>query len=747
MKFVKMNYTLTPSKIIGMIAVLFLLAVSPPLKAQIPTVTMRFANPTYNCVANQYCVDVEFLSDSVGVEIFGVNVRFFYPDTLLELDSFTNFQGGYGPSAPDPPIILTGNSSSGMNLFGFPGPAEFVNGAIQLVDNSQPPILLDTAVWTLIFSICFTVDGPAMDTNFCPPLVLDLEVDPNNGGFLTGDDGVVITVTDPDPNIESAPAFANVVQFNWEYSGDGSAPFGMPVEQFCISLDCTPVITCPADVTIECFESTSPDSTGIATATIECGEIPVVTFEDSITAIICPGSYTILRTFIATNVCNLADSCTQIITVIDTTAPAIVCPGDTIVNCTSLTDTLTLGAATAIDSCDTLVLITFADMTLGGSCPQEYTITRTWIATDDCFNSSSCVQIITVQDTTAPVIVCPSDTIIDCTSLTDVATLGSTTATDSCDAEVAITSSDVTVAGECPQEYTINRTWTATDDCLNSSSCVQIITVQDTTSPTFDPLCQLVFEFFTSIDSLCPADADLSIAEGDTIGEDESYSVGDIIIPSLNGCLFDNCTNPDSLIARVDSISMTGDNCDLTIIVMFTIIDECGNESDTPFICTIIVHDDLAPVITCPASVTIECTASTLPANTGTATATDDCDTTPTIMSSDVTVAGGCPQEYVITRTWTATDDCGNSSSCTQTITVDDSTAPVITCPASLTIECTASTLPANTGTATATDNCDAVPAITSSDVTVAGGCPQEYVITRTWRATDDCGNSSSCTQ
>src|SRR4029434_8038977 len=172
---------------------------------------------------------------------------------------------------------------------------------------------------------------------------------------------------------------------------------------------------------------------------------------------------------------------------------------------------------------------------------------------------------------------------------------------------------------------------------------------------------------------------------------------------------------------------------------------DCGNSSTCNQIITI--NDSQAPIITCPPNITIECTASTLPANTGSATATDNCDATPLITFSDVTIGGLCPQELTITRTWRATDDCGNSSSCNQIISIDDSQAPLITCPPNITIECTASTLPANTGSATATDNCDSTPMITFSDVTVGGACPQERTITRTWRATDDCGNSSSCNQ
>src|SRR5690606_5687458 len=79
----------------------------------------------------------------------------------------------------------------------------------------------------------------------------------------------------------------------------------------------------------------------------------------------------------------------------------------------------------------------------------------------------------------------------------------------------------------------------------------------------------------------------------------------------------------------------------------------------------------------CPADVTIECDEDTLPANTGSATATDLCDMDVTPTYADVTAAGDCDQEYVITRTWTAVDDCGNANTCTQVITIVDTTAPV----------------------------------------------------------------------
>ena len=213
---------------------------------------------------------------------------------------------------------------------------------------------------------------------------------------------------------------------------------------------------------------------------------------------------------------------------------------------------------------------------------------------------------------------------------------------------------------------------------------------------------------------------------------------------------FENATNQGNVsdacgITSVTYIDVAIGTCPTVVTRTWTLSDACGHSLQCNQ--TININDTTIPAITCPANVTITCAASTLPANTGTATSTDNCTASPTIIYSDVTVAGPlCPQAYTITRTWKATDACNNTSTCNQIITIVDNVPPVITCPSDLTIGCEGSTLPANTGTAAATDNCDATPTIAYSDVTVevrAG----EYTITRTWTATDDCGNSSVCNQ
>src|SRR5439155_11333758 len=135
-----------------------------------------------------------------------------------------------------------------------------------------------------------------------------------------------------------------------------------------------------------------------------------------------------------------------------------------------------------------------------------------------------------------------------------------------------------------------------------------------------------------------------------------------------------------------------------------------------------------------PAPTTIECTATP---SFATPTATDACDPGPTLTFADVTTAGSCPQNHDVTRTWTAADHCGNSSTASQVIHVVDTVAPVISAlPAPTTIECTATP---SFATPTATDAGDRSPTLTLADVTTAGSCPQNHDVTRTWTAADHC--------
>ena len=126
------------------------------------------------------------------------------------------------------------------------------------------------------------------------------------------------------------------------------------------------------------------------------------------------------------------------------------------------------------------------------------------------------------------------------------------------------------------------------------------------------------------------------------------------------------------------------------------------------------------------------------------ASATDNCGEV-TIDVVETTIPGACAGDYTITRAFTATDDCGNASSETQTITIVDTTAPVLTNAPEVTISC--EEYPNEEIYATAEDNCG-TSTITYSDEQVSGGCVLpvgQYI--RTYTATDDCGNFSTSTQ
>src|SRR5205823_7097127 len=150
------------------------------------------------------------------------------------------------------------------------------------------------------------------------------------------------------------------------------------------------------------------------------------------------------------------------------------------------------------------------------------------------------------------------------------------------------------------------------------------------------------------------------------------------------------------------------------------------------------VQDKTAPTIAGVAGPqTIECPA---PPSFSDPTASNLCDPKPTLTFADVTTPGTCPQSYSVKRTWTATDHCGNSSTASQTITVQDKTAPRISGVAGpQTIECPATP---SFSDPTASDLCDPTPTFTHADVTTPGTCPQSYKVKRTWTATDHCGNS-----
>ena len=155
--------------------------------------------------------------------------------------------------------------------------------------------------------------------------------------------------------------------------------------------------------------------------------------------------------------------------------PVLTVPADTLAECGS-----DLPPATAFGGCSEPV-VTFEDQIIPGNCEGNYTVIRTWTASDNCGNSTSRAQTIIFQDTTAPELTVPGDLVVECS---DDIPMDEATATDAC-SSFDIEETSVTTPGDAAGNYTIVRTFTVTDDCGNSASATQTITVQDTTAPEF----------------------------------------------------------------------------------------------------------------------------------------------------------------------------------------------------------------------------------------------------------------------
>ena len=97
--------------------------------------------------------------------------------------------------------------------------------------------------------------------------------------------------------------------------------------------------------------------------------------------------------------------------------------------------------------------------------------------------------------------------------------------------------------------------------------------------------------------------------------------------------------------------------------------DGTGNDDPT---CTTVELDTTPPVLDIPADTTVDRGTDTSPTSTGQATATDDNTANPNVTFVDAETPGPVPFQSVIARTWTATDDSGNTSQDQQLITLAD---------------------------------------------------------------------------
>jgi hypothetical protein len=258
----------------------------------------------------------------------------------------------------------------------------------------------------------------------------------------------------------------------------------------------------------------------------------------------------------------------------DTTPPDINCPPDVILECPADTTLSATGKATATDTGGTAT-ITHSDQ-WQPSCGNSGTLARTWIATDESGNTSTCTQIITVVDTTPPVITCPPDVTLQCPADTSVEANGSATAVDTC-GTATIAHSDQWQPG-CGNTGTLTRTWSATDECGNSSSCLQTLTVVDTTPPQF--------QLSVAPTMLWPPDHKMVLITPSWTVSDECDATPEASLVSIvanegDDTIGDGHTSNDIQIGEDGSIYLrserSGTGNDRVYTITYQAVDDCGN--------------------------------------------------------------------------------------------------------------------------------------------------------------------------
>src|SRR5205823_5575664 len=150
---------------------------------------------------------------------------------------------------------------------------------------------------------------------------------------------------------------------------------------------------------------------------------------------------------------NFAE-CSQKVTIVDTTKPAITCIADKTVECTV---PWTFDPPSASDTCGNAhITIISTSTNRVGHCGNTFDTTRTWRATDDCGNFPECSQKVTIVDTTKPAISCAGDKTVECTSIWD---FDAPSASDTCGAaRITIISTTTNKTAHCGNTFDTTRT-------------------------------------------------------------------------------------------------------------------------------------------------------------------------------------------------------------------------------------------------------------------------------------------------
>ena len=407
----------------------------------------------------------------------------------------SNITAYTGPLNPDCSQIVTWTEPTAVDY--CEGPVTFASRSH--APGSSFPVGTTTVSYTFTdgtnVSTCMfdvSVVDNTIPTITCPANVTNVPADAGQcyatgvalGTPTTGDNCGVATVTNNAPAPSSLSARQHVIWTVTDIHGNTAT-----CTQTVTVVDTqNPTITCPANVTNVPADAGQCYATGVALGTPTTGDnCGVATVTNNAPAQFPVGTTNVIWT--VTDIHGNTATCTQTVTVVDTQNPTITCPA----NVTNVpadagqcyATGVALGTPTTGDNCGVA--------TVTNNAPAQFptgNTTVTWVVTDVHGNTATCEQIVTVIDSEFPTFTVPADITIykdaTCNYNATVGVTGDVTdEADNCDTSLNATFTDAVAPGLCEGEEIITRTWILSDDYGNTTTHIQIITVRDTTPPTF----------------------------------------------------------------------------------------------------------------------------------------------------------------------------------------------------------------------------------------------------------------------
>ena len=383
-----------------------------------------------------------------------------------------------------------------------------------------------------------------------------------------------------------------------------------------------------------------PDLTGTnyILAADNCSSSVTVTQDPPANTVLSLGTNLVVLT--AFDASGNATNSTNTVVVADTVAPVVTLLGITPLTNECHTPFVDPGA-TALDNCAGVVSV----ITNGLVDPNSVGVyTIDYVASDPSGNTATNTLTVYVVDTTAPVITLQGSNplTVEChASFTDPGA----TALDACVGAVAVTTSG-NVDANTPGTYTL--TYTADDGNGNTNSATRAVTVQDTTPPA-------IVYYFTN----------LTLSATSTNCQ--------ALLPDLTGTNYiiavDSCSSSVTVTQNPPANTWLPLGTNLVVLTAF---DPSGNAANSTN--AVIVVDTTAPVIDCPADLSVVTTDPTGASVSFSVVATDACDPSPTIVADPASGSFFLPGTNTVTCY--AYDISGNTNACSFLVRVDR--APVV---------------------------------------------------------------------